>query len=157
MAKIRYFNLFDIKNPDKDICRKEYIGKSEDELKEEIENLLADVNVADTFARRTCYYMHLKKLTTKELYDKAYIDRRLLHKITKNSKYHTSKKTAFALCIAFELSLAESVDYLSLAGYSFSPNDRYDCLIKYVISQHVYEIDTINSLLYDAKLPCIGE
>lgn len=157
MRKIHYFNLFDLKNPAGDVTKTIIFEKSDAQLSRELNELLAIVNENDTFARRVRFYMHKKHLSSKDLYDKAYIDRRLLHKIIKNPSYHTSKKTAFSLCIVFELSYMEAVEFISLAGYSFSPNDRFDCAIKYFIKEGINDLDTINELLYAASLPCFGE
>lgn len=157
MRKIHYFNLFDLRNPDRDVTKTIIPEKSATQMTKELEDLLVCVKENDTFAKRVRYYMHKNHLSSKDLYDKAYIDRRLLHKIIKNPNYHTSKKTAFSMCIAFELSYMESVEFISLAGYSFSPNDRFDCAMKYFIKEGVNDLDTINELLYASDLPCLGE
>jgi len=157
MRKIRHLNLFNLKCPEKDITKTIIIDKSIDEITCNLSKSLLEVNEKDTFARRVKYYMHKRQLSSKDLYEKAYIDRRLLHKIITNSEYHTSKKTAFSLCIAFELTLQDSVEFISLAGYSFSPNDKYDCAIRYFIKNGIYDLGMINESLYAVSLPCIGE
>lgn len=157
MRKIHYFNLFDLKNPDKDVTKTIITEKNDSQMTEELMSILSEVREDDTFSKRVRFFMRRSHFSSKDLYDKAYIDRRLLHKILKNPNYHTSKKTAFALCIAFELNLTETMEFISLAGYSFSPNDKYDCAIRYFINERIYDLDTINELLYAASLPCLGE
>lgn len=157
MRKIHYFNLFNLKNPEKDVTKTIISDKSTEKMSQELSELLGLVDENDTFARRVRYYMHKNHLSSKDLYEKAYIDRRLLHKIIKNPSYHTSKKTAFTLCIAFELNLNEAIEFVSLSGYSFSPNDKYDSAIRYFIKEGIYDLDTINELLYASSLPCLGE
>jgi hypothetical protein len=103
------------------------------------------------------YYMRTKRLSTKDLYERAYIDRRLFHKIIKNRRYHPSRKTVFALCIAFELDYLESVELMGLASYSFASNSKGDMILKYFLSKRIYDIDMINSVLYQFKCPCIGD
>jgi len=157
MRNVHFFNLFDLKNPDRDVTKTIISEKSTDELRSELEQAILEVDENDTFDRRVRYYMHRKHLSSKDLYEKAYIDRRLLHKIIKNPNYHTSKKTAFALCIAFELNYQESAELISLAGYSFSPNAKYDRAILYFIKEGIFDLDIINELLYSLSLPCLGE
>ncbi len=119
--------------------------------------MLADMDATTTFSSMVRYYMDTKRLTTKDLYERAYIDRRLFHKIIKNRRYHPSRKTVFALCIAFELDYLESVELMGLASYSFASNSKGDMILKYFLSKRIYDIDMINSVLYQFKCPCIGD
>jgi hypothetical protein len=157
MKQEHIFYLFDLKNPDKDI--KEPINKdiSEKKIVDEVSRMLSDLDESTTFSSMTLYYMRTKRLSTKDLYERAYIDRRLFHKIIKNRRYHPSKKTVFALCIAFRLDYPESIELLGLASYSFASNNKGDMILKYFLSKRIYDIDMINSVLYQFKCPCIGD
>lgn len=79
MRKIHYFSLFDLKNPDKDITKTIISEKNDSQMTEELMSLLSEVREDDTFSKRVCFYMHRNRFSSKDLYDKAYIDRRLLH------------------------------------------------------------------------------
>ena len=157
MKQEHIFYLFDLENPDNDV--KETINKdvTESKIVAEVNNMLSDLDETITFSSMVRYYMDTKRLTTKDLYERAYIDRRLFHKIIKNRRYHPSKKTVFALCIAFELNYAESLELLGLASYSFASNSRSDMIMAYFLTKRIYDIDLINSVLYRFKCPCIGD
>lgn len=157
MKNQRYFYIFDLNNPDNDIREEVSRGISEAQIKSDLENMLMDVDETRTFSSMVLYYMRTKHLCTKDLYERAYIDRRLFHKIVKNKKYHPSKKTVFALCIAFELDYLESMDLLALASYSFASNSRADMILRYFLSKRIYDIDLINNALFQFKCPCIGD
>ncbi len=157
MKNQRYFYIFDLNNPENDI--REEVGRSisEAQINADLEDMLSEVDETRTFSSVVLYYMRTKHLSTKDLYERAYIDRRLFHKIIKNRRYHPSKKTVFALCIAFELNYVESMDLLALASYSFASNDKGDMILKYFLSKRIYDIDLINNALYQYKCPCIGD
>ncbi len=157
MKSERTFYVFDLKNPENDIAEKINKDVSESQIIADIEKFLPDVDETCTFSSRVLYYMRAKRLSTKELYERAYIDRRLFHKIIKNRRYHPSKKTVSALCVAFELDYAESAELMGLASYSFASNSRADMILRYFLIKRIYDIDLINSVLYQFKCPCIGD
>ena len=157
MKQEHIFYLFDLENPDNDV--KETINKdvTESKIVSEVNDMLSGMDETTTFSSMVRYYMDIKRLTTKDLYERAYIDRRLFHKIIKNRRYHPSKKTVFALCIAFRLDYLDSIELLGLASYSFASNNRGDMILSYFISKQIFDIDLINSVLYQFKCPCIGD
>ena len=157
MKNPRYFCIFDLNNPDNDVRMEINSGISEDQINSDLEEMLVNVDETCTFSAMVLYYMRVKRLSTKELYERAYIDRSLFHKIIKNRRYHPSKKTVFALCIAFELNYAESMDLLALAGYSFASNSKGDMILRYFLSKRIYDIDLINHALFQYHCPCIGD
>lgn len=157
MKKERKYYLFDLNNPENNICKSIVTELSEEQMHSDIEELLDTVDESDSLSSKVLYYLRRKKLSSKDMYERAYIDRRLLHKITKNPKYHPSKKTVFSLCVAFELNYHESIELLGLASYSFSPNSKYDTLFAYFLSKGIYDIDVINDILYEYGYPCIGD
>ena len=157
MGKERTFSLFDLFHPENSICKKLNEGISESQIISDIKELLTDVDEHDTFASAVLFYLRRRHLSTKDLYDRAYIDRRLFHKIIRNPKHHPSKRTVFALCIALELNYAESLDLMSLASYSFASNSKSDAIIRYFLMNRIYDIDLINNVLYQFKCPCIGD
>ncbi len=157
MKTERTFYIFDLNNPENDIKEKINKNVSESQIISDIEGLIPDIEEAGSFSSRVIGYMRSKHLSTKDLYERAYIDRRLFHKIIKNSRYHPSKKTVFALCIAFELDYLESMELMGLASYSFASNSRTDMILRYFLIKRIYDIDLINSVLYQFKCPCIGD
>ena len=157
MIRERTLWLFDLIHPENNICLKLNKYHDESRIIAELGDSLVNVDENDTFASVVLDYMHKRKLTTRDLYDRAYIDRRHFHKIIRNPKYHPSRKTVLSLCIALELNYAESLELLSLAGYAFASNSRSDKIYQYFLMKRIYDIDLINSVLYHFHCPCIGD
>lgn len=111
----------------------------------------------DSFSDLLEEYMRSKKLTSRDIYKRSYIDRKLLNKILNNPDYHPSKRTTFNLCIALQLTFDEACAFIKKANYTFSKNSKYDLIYAYVLEKEVYDIDEINELLNYFGFPCIGD
>lgn len=105
----------------------------------------------DNFSLRLLRMMESKGLDHVDVYKKARIDRKLFSKIRTNNKYLPSKKTVLALAIAMELNMEETESLLKDAGYSLSSYILFDVLIEFFITQKIYDMDTINAILYKYK------
>ena len=92
-----------------------------------------------------------KGKTPVEVYTKANIDRKLFSKIYSNHQYVPSKKTIIALALGLELSLKETQDLLSKAGFTLSKSILFDLIIEYFILQGKYNIFEINEALLTHK------
>lgn len=90
-----------------------------------------------------------KNVKDSEIYRAAHIDRRLFSKIISNRMYKPSKDTCILLCLAVQLSLSEAKDLLSRAGYTFTHSNKRDIIIEYFFKEKIYNIDSINEILYD--------
>lgn len=90
------------------------------------------------------------------IYKKANMDRRLFSKIRSQRNYHPSKPTIVSLCIALELNLDETLDFLKKAGYNLSFSIRFDIIIRYYISRGVYDIYEINNTLFQFDQELLG-
>ena len=107
-----------------------------------------------TFADKLNEYMFEKNVTTAMIYQRCLVNRKLISKITTQKEYHPSKYTVFALCIGLCLSLPEAEEFLSLAGYGFNHSSKYDLIIKFMLKNRIYDLDTINEMLLYFKQPC---
>jgi len=107
-----------------------------------------------TFAKKLNQYLYEKDITTAIIYKRCLVDRKLISKITTQSEYHPSKSTVMALCIGLQLSLPEGETFLSLAGYSFNRSSKRDLIIKFMLENKIYDLDTINEMLIYFKQPC---
>lgn len=129
--------------------------KASKKAKRSLDDLVS--NVAETWQESLLRLIDEKGYTDSEVYNRANIDRRLFSKIRGNVDYQPKKITAVAFALALKLSLDETKDLLSRAGYALSPSSKFDLIIQYFIEQEVYDIYTINLALFDHKQPTLGE
>lgn len=154
----RHFQAFDLNNPDNDIDRviEFYV---EDPLPVNAKNLteyFKDEYVTETFSQTVLKYVIEQDLSSKDIYERSFIDRKLFHKILSVPGYHPSKKTVLALCIALRLNLEQATQLLMLADYALSKNSKYDLIFKFAFTEGAYDLDDINECLAYFNLPCIG-
>ncbi len=103
----------------------------------------------------------LKLITAKhkadtEVYKRANLDRKHFSKIRSNPNYTPKKKTVLALCVALELTMKETEDLLSRAGYALSPSKVSDVIIGFFIQSGRFDIDTINMALFEYDQELLG-
>lgn len=87
-----------------------------------------------------------------EIYKRANLDRRLFSKIKNKNKYHPSKNTVVALAMSLKLSSCDAKEFLGMAGYALSIGDEKDIILKYFFEKGIYDLDALNSILYEKNL-----
>lgn len=97
-----------------------------------------------------------RHLTDAECYKRANIDRRLFNKIKNNPGYRPGKQTVLAFAIALKLSLEETREMLSKAGYSLTHSSKADIVVEYCILNNIYDIIEINQVLFKLDLQPLG-
>ena len=100
--------------------------------------------------------MHERDITTAMIYERCYIDRKLISKITNRSNYHPSKNTMLALCLGLQLSMPEAVDFLALGGFSFSNTSKFDLIMEYMLTNEIYDVRFVNEMLEKYDQPLLG-
>ena len=83
-----------------------------------------------------------------DIYNKAYIDRRLFSKIRNDANYHPSKNTVISLGLALNLNINDFEKLLNSAAYSLPKNNYFDLIIRFCIEEKIYNIIEINNYLY---------
>ncbi len=112
-------------------------------------------HMSDTFPQYLMYLIERKGMESTEVYKRAVIDRKVFSKIRNNPDYHPKKITALCLCVGARLSLDESKDLLSRAGYALSPCDKTDIIFSYFIEHEIYDMIELDIQLEEHGLPCL--
>ena len=90
------------------------------------------------------------------VYSRANIDRRHFSKIVNNINYRPSKETALAFAIALKLNFEKTQKFLSSAGYTLTKNNLGDVIVNFFIDKKIFDINAVNSALYDYEQPLLG-
>ena len=109
-----------------------------------------------TFVDTLIVHINRKGMRDSEVYKAAQIDRRLFSKIMSDREYKPAKDTAIALAVALKLTLEETNDLLSRAGYTFSHSNKKDIIIEYFFRERIYKLDDINQVLFNLDQKIIG-
>lgn len=108
-----------------------------------------------SFSETVLALIDARGLRDAEVYKRANISRQLFSNIRGDASYRPTKKTALALAIALELTLDETNDLLSRAGYALSHSSKADVIVEYFITIHEYNLFTINEALFAYDQPLI--
>lgn len=117
---------------------------------------MLDANLNLTFTDMLMRYINMKQWRDSKVYKAAQMDRRLFSKIMSDRAYKPSKDTALALAIGLELSLQQTNDLLSRAGYTLSHSCKRDVIIEYFIREGVHNLMDINEVLLRMEQKIIG-
>lgn len=94
--------------------------------------------------------------TDPQIYKKANLTRQHFSKIRTNPGYIPNKITVLALAIALELSVEQTQDLLSRAGYTLSKSLKMDLIVEYYLRKKLYDIYQINETLFYYEQPLLG-
>ena len=126
------------------------------ELLEEVSKTIDAGSEAPTFTSKLLHFMELRDYSAVECYKKAHIDRKLFSQIQKNHHYKPKKTTVVAFALALQLDLNECEDFLETAGFALSQHDTFDLIIRFCIERKIYDVGTVNAILYRFEQPLLG-
>ena len=88
--------------------------------------------------------LHMKPA---EFYKAVGLDKRVFHALKSDYLYTPSKATAIRCCLGLRLKYEETIELLKLAGYSFSPSNSRELVIRFCMENEVYDLPSINYML----------
>lgn len=109
-----------------------------------------------SFSEKLFRIIDSRGLKDPDVYREANVSKQVFSKIRAKSSYHPKKNTVLALAIALRLSLVETDDLLSYAGYTLAKNDKIDIIVSYFIEKGIYKVVSINEVLFEYDLPLLG-
>ena len=90
-----------------------------------------------------------------EVYTAANISKQYFSKLL-NGKVKPSKEKMLALAVGLRLNYDETVDFLKIAGYAFSPISQTDTVVAYFINRKEYNVMLIDVALFEFGLEPIS-
>ena len=113
-------------------------------------------NTDMSFVEKMRDHISKRHLQDSEVYKAAQVDRRLFSKIVSDRTYKPAKDTCIALCLAMKLTLSETNDLLSRAGYTFSHSSKRDVILEYFFREHIYSLNDVNEILNRLEQKILG-
>lgn len=114
-------------------------------------------NAGESFNQRLFRLIDERGMDDVTVYKAANLDRKLFSKIRCSDTYIPKKKTILALAAALKLNADEAADLLVSAGMAFSPSSRQDIILQYCLSHGIFDVNSINIILFEYNLPTLDD
>jgi O-acetyl-ADP-ribose deacetylase len=106
-------------------------------------------NLGESFTTQLLRLIDKRGLKDSTVYKQANISRQHFSKIQCNRDYNPKKKTMLAFAVGLHLSEDETIDLLQSAGYAFSDGSKQNWIVQYYLEHKIYNINQINTLLFE--------
>lgn len=113
----------------------------------ELIKYIEQAQAGQSFGDMVNAFMIKKGLAPKDVYANARLSRQDFNRITTPGK-GVKRPTVYSVAIGLRLTWTETQTLLRSAGYAYRSNSVSDAIIKYCISEKLYDVYTINELLY---------
>ena len=91
-----------------------------------------------------------------QFYRKANISKQTFSYMRNHPNFQPTRQTAFACAVALELDIDETRELLRKAGLAISKSNLLDVIVECYIENGIYDIDEINSSLFEYGQPLLG-
>lgn len=113
-------------------------------------------NLGESFTTRLLQLIDERGLKDSTVYKQSNISRQHFSKIQCNRDYNPKKKTVLAFAVGPHLSEDETIDLLKSAGYAFSDGSKRDWIVRYCLEHKIYNINQVNTLLFEYDQEQLG-
>ena len=113
-------------------------------------------NLGESFSTRLLRLIDERGLKDSTVYKQSNISRQHFSKIQCNRDYNPKKKTVLAFAVGLHLSEDETIDLLKSAGYAFSDGSKRDWIVRYCLEHKIYNINQVNTLLFEHDQEQLG-
>ena len=113
-------------------------------------------NLGESFTTRLLRLIDERGLKDPTVYKQSNISRQHFSKIQCDRDYNPKKKTVLAFAVGLHLSEDETIDLLKSAGYAFSDGSKRDWIVRYCLKQKIYNINQVNTLLFEYDQEQLG-
>ena len=117
---------------------------------------IADFPLEESFHKKLMRFLSKSSRSNAEIYRAGGISKQVFSKIISSPSLIPTKGTVICLAIGLRLNYEDAVSLLESAGYALSKSILFDAIILKYLKERVYDLDIINSELFERGCPLLG-